>query len=143
MKVEYFFLADKAEAIGGKLYVFGGSWDTLNLAGVPALAAYDLAASVAFTRDEGGPHDLTFELVGPDAKTVIGPLGGPVEAKPTEFGETMRVLAVLRGPFPHAAPGKYQWRLRVDGEEVATVSLSVVVAASIEGTPAEPSKQRC
>lgn len=134
MRLEYMLLADKAEAINGKLYLFGGSWDTLTLGGAPALASYDLAASILFSADEAGAHDLAFELLGPDGETVLGPLGGSIQATVPEQGDLVRVLAVLRGPFPQAAGGKHQWQVKIDGKSVGTVALTVVVGPGSESS---------
>lgn len=52
MEIDYLLLAEHAEVTGGKLYLMGGGWDTMNVAEAPASVRLILAAGVRVEWDE-------------------------------------------------------------------------------------------
>ncbi len=126
MKADYLVLADRAEAVNGKLYMIGGGWDRVAVANVPGPADFDVAAGVLVGYNETNePHRLELVLEDEDNETVLGPfatqfeLGRPPGMKQ---GQSQRFQLVLRGPFPLPKVGGYHWLLVLDGERTLTTA---------------------
>lgn len=128
MRLEYFLLADKAESLGGKLYMLGGGWDTLNVMALPTLASYDIVASLMFEPAEAGTHNFELTLVDESGELVLGPVGGELTV-PLGDGTPRRLMLVLNGPFPAAKTGQHAWRVTVDGKLLGERELRVQRAA--------------
>ena len=120
MKLDYLLLADKAEAINGKVYMMGGSIGAIGLAQMPGLAAFDLAIGLLLDYSEtSDTHRLLLAMETADNQPVLGPIEIPfATGRPPGFppGDSMRFTAVIQGPFPIPTEGAYQWRAEVDGQ---------------------------
>lgn len=142
-------LADSAQAVEGKLYILGGGWN-LTTGGIPSAVAVVINVSwdMANTR-----HDWRLELVDSDDQPVV-PEGqeeavaawGAFEAgRPPGLPvgtELISPLAVNIGPLP-LAPGRYVWRLLIDGEPLdsARAAFNVVQPPS-PGAPPNREQRR-
>ena len=119
MRQEFLFLADKAEAINGKLYVLGGGADIHRAAKFPANLLADVAA--AFQVDWGETNreiDVRIDIVNEDERPeaslgITAIVGRPPQAK---LGQSLRSIIALRGPFPVREPGAYKVVMSLDGE---------------------------
>jgi hypothetical protein len=131
-------LADSAQAVGGKLYILGGGWN-MTTGGAPSAVAILLSVSwdLANTR-----HEWRLELVDSDDQPVLGPAAegqepqpvaatGPIEvgrpAGVPQGTELVMPIAVQLGAI-QLQPGRYVWRLLVDGEpdENARAAFNVI-----------------
>lgn len=128
MRLEYLFLADKAEGINGKLYLLGGGIENVHLLTIPSLATYDLAMSVKFDRAETGDHDFHLALEDAEGKVVLGPFQSVLSAAAPTEGPESRVMLIVTGPFPVPQAGSYRWRLRVDGENLGEAPVTYALA---------------
>ncbi len=124
MRLEYLFLADKAEGINGKLYVLGGGIENVQLLMIPALASYDIALSVKLKAVEAGDHDFQLALEDETGQVLLGPFQSVLTAAAPVGGEESRVMLIVTGPFPVAQAGRYVWRLRVDGNELGEAPIN-------------------
>jgi len=119
-------LADSAQAVGGKLYILGGGWNMVNGPVASAIAVlFNVSWDLGNTR-----HTWRLELVDSDNQPVRVPqpegepqpiyVAGEFEVgRPEGYpqgAELVSPLAVQLGPLP-LAPGRYVWRLLIDGEE--------------------------
>ncbi len=132
MRLEYMLLADKAEAINGKLYLLGGGLDTVRLLTIPSLASYDIVLSVKVTREEAGEHHFQLTLEDSSGAPVFGPIQSTLTATAPSEGPESRVLLVVSGPFPVGAPGTFAWRLRVDDADVAMAPVTYLTTGLTE-----------
>ena len=119
MKVEFVVLADRAEVLGGKLYLMGGGFDRVGLVQIPGPAQFDVAVSVLVDYHETNvQHSFELGCVDPDGHAVLEPMRGALEVgRPPGMtaGSSQRAMIVLRGPFQFPAPGEYAWNASVDG----------------------------
>ncbi|HEY4025434.1 MAG TPA: hypothetical protein VGO86_03300 [Candidatus Dormibacteraeota bacterium] len=119
MEVDFLLVADRAEAVNGKLYLLGGGWDRISLAQFPGQANFDLALGVLVGYTETNErHEFSLTLEDDDNQVVLGPitgqfeLGRPPGLKPAQ---AQRFIVAVRGPFPLASPGCHHWVLALDG----------------------------
>jgi hypothetical protein len=119
MDADYLILADRAEAVNGKLYMVGGGWDRVGMFQIPGPANFDLAVGVLVGYNETNtPHHIELALEDDDNKNVQPPIKAQFEVgKPPgmKVGQAQRFQLVLRGPFHIPKPGAYHWVLSLDG----------------------------
>ena len=99
MELDFAFLADSAQAVGGKLFVLGGAFDTINAPKVPVIHnTMSLAVRLLFDVSEiGRHHQLEVDIVDADGRR-IARAGGPLflEKNPhTPAGWNQGFLAVV------------------------------------------------
>lgn len=120
MKLDFLILADRAEALNGKLYMIGGAIDRVGLLEIPGPASFDVAVGVLVdyheTRDT---HGLTLRMETADNLPVFPAIEisfatGTPPGLPA--GDDVRFTAVVHGPFPIPSVGAYQWVAEVDGQ---------------------------
>lgn len=120
MHLDFLILADRAEAVNGKLYLVGGGFDRVGVTTFPASANFDVAIGAMVGYNETNePHTLELRLENVDNDVVLGPIGGQVEVgRPPGMtaGQSQRVMIVIRGPFPIPSPGEYSWVALLDGQ---------------------------
>ena len=119
MDLDFLLVADRAEAINGKLYLMGGGWDRITLPQFPAPANFDVALGVLVGYTETNVrHEFALMLEDDDNKVVLGPISGHVElGRPPGLkpAQAQRFMVAVRGPFPLPAPGAYHWVATLDG----------------------------
>jgi hypothetical protein len=120
MRLDFLILADRAEAVNGKLYMVGGGFDRVGVPTFPANANFDVALGVLVDYNETNePHRFELRLENVDNDVVLGPIGGQVEVgRPPGMkpGQSQRVMLVIRGPFPIKTPGEFLWVAVLDGQ---------------------------
>ena len=142
------FLADRAEAINGKLYVMGGAWDRLQVPELPGPLPVPISVAVVITV----PWSLTnkeftfsLELVDVDNNPVALPLEEGEDAGlfsiPFEVGRPpglregrpqKNVLSVMIGPgLEFERPGTYSFRGMIDGEELNRATFDLVAGGQV------------
>lgn len=115
-------LADAAQEVNGKLYILGGGWSVTG----PDLPPMSLAIKLDVPWSEANVnHEFELALVDTDGRAVSGGEGGPDVRVQGNF-EVGRPVGLTPGsdidfafavnvpPFP-LAPGRYAWRLSIDG----------------------------
>jgi len=138
MDADYLILADRAEAVTGKLYMVGGGWDRVGLFQIPGPADFDVALGVLVGYNETNvPHQIGLALEDEDNKSVVPPINAQFElGKPPgmKAGQAQRFQLVLRGPFQIPKPGAYHWVVSLDGERKAITRFWVDQVALPAGT---------
>jgi hypothetical protein len=135
MRLSTFLVADHAEAVGGKLYVTGGCWNTLTVPGLPAQHPHLTVAAALHIpwKATNQPHSLHLDLVHEDGESR---LSEPLEAK-LEAGrppgmrsgdETIIVLALSFDGLTFERAGVHSFVLTVDGTELGRIGFKVLVA---------------
>ena len=130
--VSAFFVADHAEAVNGKLYVNGGSCDTLYVSTLPATHPHLSVAAVL--RVPWGAtersHGIEVRVVDQDGQEIVPPARGefnagrPAGMEPHE--ETTVVLVVNLINLPIAKTGPHRFELSVDGSPTAQTRIKIV-----------------
>lgn len=120
VELDFLMVADRAEAVGGKLYLLGGGWDRITLTQYPGAANFDVAIGVVVGYTETNErHAFQVTLENDDNQVVLGPiegqfeLGRPPGLKPAQ---PQRFIVAVRGPFPLPEPGCYHWVVTLDGQ---------------------------
>jgi hypothetical protein len=121
VNLDFLLVADRAEAVNGKLYLMGGGWDRVTLPRFPGSASFDVAlgALVDYT-ETNERHEFALTLEDDDNQVVLGPISGQVElGRPPGLkpAQAQRFMVAVRGPFPLPGPGCYHWVARLDGRE--------------------------
>ncbi len=114
-------LADAAQEVNGKLYVLGGGWSVTGPALPPMALAIKLDVPWSAANEQ---HEFVLELVDQDGHEVPAGDGSGVRAEGAfEVGRPVGVpvgsdidfaFAVTIPSFP-VPPGRYTWRLSIDG----------------------------
>lgn len=133
MRLTTFMLADHAEAVNGKLYVTGGSWNQIFAGNFPARHGHlsvAMAIQVPWTATNE-KHSLGVDVVDADAASIVpAKLGGQFEVgRPPGWrpGDDNTVVAVfnLEGlTFPKE--GQYSFVVRVDDAELGRLGVRLV-----------------
>ncbi|MGH7776309.1 MAG: DUF6941 family protein [Candidatus Dormibacterales bacterium] len=124
------FVADHAEAVGGKLYVTGGCWDRLTAPQLPAVHPH---LSLAITLSLPAPRQterrrLEVRLLDPQGHDC---LGGAVRsefevASPVDGADAVPVLLVLNfNALQLAHAGRYDFTVHMDGDEIGRTGFLV------------------
>jgi hypothetical protein len=140
MRLSTFLVADHAEAVGGKLYVTGGCWNTITVPELPAAHPHLTVAAALHIpwQATNQPHSLHLDLVDEDGGSR---LPQPVEAK-LEAGrpagmrsgdETVIVLAFNFDGLRFERAGVHSFILSMDGTPLGDIGFKVLVAG--RGTP--------
>src|SRR5215831_5594051 len=122
MDLDFLLVADRAEAVNGKLYVLGGGWDRITLPQFPSPANFDVAVGVLVGYTETNErHQFQLTLEDDDNQVVLGPISGQFElGRPAGLkpAEAQRFMVAVRGPFPLPHAGAYHWVVTLDGRRV-------------------------
>jgi hypothetical protein len=132
-------LADAAQAADGKLYILGGGWSITGPQPSPSALAIKIEVPWSETNrphrwearleNEDGGIVTVQAAEGPTRMTIdgefeVGRPPGMVEGTPIDLP-----LAVNIGPIP-LEPGRYVWRLAIDGETTEDWSAAFTVRSA-------------
>ena len=129
MNIEWLILADAAQVVGNKLYLIGGGWDRLTIAGFPKNHAMGLAMSIRVPWNQTNErHSFEIEITSEDGQS-IQKAGGNFEvgrAPGTVPGQDQRVQFAVNAIMLLAGPGTFVVLARIDEEEKQRVTFNVV-----------------
>lgn len=134
IRVLAFFLADHAEAVGGKVYANGAFWNRLHSPSYPSTHHFAVAAVLEVAwRAERQTHTFTVRFDDADGGSMGARIDGQFQVDPNPAlpdGEpTLIPLATLVNGFVVSEAGAYVAVLEVDGAERARWSFHAVTAA--------------
>jgi hypothetical protein len=121
MQQEFLIMADRAEAIGGKMFIMGGGIDRHAFTRVqpgPVQLNADIALGILTDWTEtNSSHIMAVRVVSEDGQTVWTlegqfEVGRPPGAKPAQ---QFRQLIAIRGPIALPDAGAYKVELELDG----------------------------
>lgn len=119
MRLDFLLLADKAEALNGKLYLMGGGFDRVGITEAADAVHFDVALGVLVEyRETNLLQRFEVALEDADNKPILTAeveleMGRPPGMVP---GQDQRAIFVVRGPFPIKAPGQYSWVITIGGK---------------------------
>jgi hypothetical protein len=135
MHLSTFMVADHAEAVGGKLYVTGGCWNSITVPQLPALHPHLTVAAALHVpwKATNQPHSLHVDLVHEDGESRLPePVEATIEAgRPPGMrsgDEVILVMALNFDGIKFERPGNHSFVLTVDGTEVGRIGFKVLVA---------------
>ena len=140
MRVASFLLADHAEAVGGKLYVTGGAWDTLTTPTFPLLHPHLSVCIVLHVdwEETNRRFAVAVRMLDEDGRDLLPQrLGGDAEAgRPPgmRVGDHATLLMVFNlHNLRFESPGTYSFALEIDGAPLARAPLRLC-----QGRPRRP-----
>ncbi len=131
--VEFAFLADAVQVVGGKLFALGGGWDQLLVSQFPTRhSSMGIGLRVTFPRGwDKSPVAMGVDLQDQDGSSVLGsrmpqrklPVKSPPGLSPgSVFGYPM---AFTFNALPFDSPGDYSFVIYLDGEPVHRLRFTV------------------
>ena len=109
-KVDFVILADRAEAVNGKLYMMGGGWDRMWVADFAQPQSISMAIGILVPWNATNqPHHLTIRMESQDA-IELATLGLNFNAgRPATLGqaESQRITLAFQAAIPLPGPGTY------------------------------------
>lgn len=134
MRVNSFYLADRAQVVDGKLYVLGGGWNYLNLTGPAAQVEFMALVGRVLVPFENAENEIDLHirlehseatLDGPEFRLLLRPGRSARQRRSVETA-TPFVIEVLGLSFPQ--DGEYAFVMRHADTEVARTRFQVNLA---------------
>ncbi len=143
LELEFFFVADGAHAVNGKLYVLGGGWTHLWLPSFPSRSPLPFAVAFGLRVPWNQTNrKFAWRVDAQDADNQ--PLGDDPEAwgeveqgRPPGLtpGADQRVVMAIPLATEFPAPGRYSYVLSIDDDELGRAVIEVGQAAPAQGQP--------
>lgn len=117
---DFLILADRAEAINGKLYMMGGAWDAIGLRALGDVASFTAAVGIVVPwHATNMEHHVTLRLEDADGKALTSTRVGFATGRPATLpdGAQQRVTFALPLNIVFPAPGTYVVVCTVGGQE--------------------------
>jgi len=110
-EIDFVILADRAEAVNGRLYMMGGGFERLFVANFEVGANFDIALGVLVPWTAANEeHRLVIAIQHEDGRPIEDPIeigmnvGRPPHAIP---GQAFRSIIAIHGVFKFPGPGAY------------------------------------
>ncbi|MGI9020093.1 MAG: DUF6941 family protein [Solirubrobacterales bacterium] len=149
LQIDFMFLADKAEALNGKLYVMGGGWDRIFMPQLPGPLPIPISVAISIlvpwnltnrrfkfvlelTDADGNRVALTPEQ---DVFTVDFEVGRPPGLTPGTPQRTVLTLTLNPG-LQFEKEGRYSFHGTIDGAELKRVNFDLMPIGSLPNSPA-------
>lgn len=120
VEVEYLILADAAEALGGKLYLMGGGWDTIRVANFDVPVQMAIACGILVPWNEtDDDHQVALTLRDLDGKDIAPPLEVSLKtgrAASLPKGASTHVPIAVKASLKLPGPGTYTVTAIIDGD---------------------------
>jgi len=111
-------VADRAEEIGGKLYVMGGAWDRLSIPDFAQPLAFGVALVVSVPWTAAGDHAFSIRLEKSDGKLIATLTSGTLGVRPGPnalAGCPLRTPVAVGGLLVLPGSGQYRVVAQVGG----------------------------
>jgi hypothetical protein len=121
MNVEWLILADAAQVVGGKLYLMGGGWDTLQVSGqFPQGRHVGIAASFRVPWNETNQrHGVMVQILSEDGEE-LAKINAQLEVgRPAGIpaGSDQRAQFAAEMNLQFKSPGTYVLQAQIEGQE--------------------------
>jgi hypothetical protein len=131
VEIDFLLLADRAEAVNGKLYMMGGAWDRMWVQDIGQASPLSFAIGILVPWNATNtPHQLALWLEDHDGASVgfRAELEFAAGRPPTaEQGETQRVVLALPSvPITFSVYGMHVVKATIDGDTKKRVEFRVV-----------------
>ncbi len=130
-------LADGAQAVGGKLYILGGGWDTVHFTALPTTHPMAVALQFRVSWSETNErHSFKLEMQNLDG-VAVQPIGeGQFEAgRPPgiKAGTDQKIMLALNFGVNLTTEGEFVIAVMVDGNELTRVPFRAAKQGAIPG----------
>jgi Family of unknown function (DUF6941) len=133
--IDFFLIADAAEAVGGKLYLLGGGFDRIFVQNFDEPVSFSVALGMLIPWTATNTfHQVTITLQTEDG-TVIEPrlaaaftVGRPIDARQ---GQSFRAVVAAKAAFKLPGPGTYVLDASLPGAEARRVVFYAISAVSL------------
>jgi len=141
--VDFLILADRAEAVNGKLYLMGGAWDQYTLGTPTTLARFGVAVAVNVPWTHTNEHhrlELRIDDADGRAVTPVLPFDFQVGRPPLLApGAEQRLLWAINGDWRLGSAGAYAVVAALDGLDRRRTGFQLLIKAETGGaTPSSP-----
>lgn len=120
-EVEFLILADRVEAINGKLYMMGGGWDQLNVVDFDQPVPIGFAIGILVPWGETNvQHPIQIWVEHEDGTQILPSVQAEINVgrPPTAIpGQPFRTLLAVNGSWKLSGPGTYRIMATVDSGE--------------------------
>lgn len=128
--IEFVMIADRAEVLGGKLYVMGGCWDRVSVPQVRPDAALSMGVALRILLpSEAVPrqHRIGLRVDGPGNPSVVpDQLGFMLQPQTSDESPQLSVLVATECFVAADSPGLHEIVASVDGQELARSAFRIV-----------------
>ncbi|TAK20762.1 MAG: hypothetical protein EPO26_17215 [Chloroflexota bacterium] len=140
LEVDFIVLADRAEAINGKLYMMGGAWDRLGVGDFrqPIMFSIALAVLVPWSMTNQS-HKMAITMRDADGNPIDFRIEASfVTGRPPQLnGETQRVLLTMpAATVVLPGPGAFVVVVSINGQEMRSVRFAATRAVPNPAPPA-------
>ena len=132
VEIDFLMVADRAEAVNGKLYIMGGAWDRLGVNDFSKPVSISLAIGVLVPWNwTNEPQTLSIQVQNADAEAVKPGIqaefnvGRPPHATK---GQVFRALLAVTSQWVLPGPGEYQVVASLSGAGSKTTAFYAVSA---------------
>lgn len=129
MDIQVAALCDSAVDYHGKLCLLG-AFDTIVAPRLPAVHPQcSVAVRMVFRKEEEGTHAFALNFVDADGRAIVPAIEMMLEVEvPEEFFFSSRNLVLNLQGLKFDADGQYSVDIRVDGRQVSSIPLQVMLA---------------
>lgn len=128
--IDFLMLADRAEVVGGKLYMMGGGWEVLNLRSIADVASFGIAVGILVPWNATNTdHSLVLRMEDADGRETMRAQAGFRTGRPPHIdqGAEQRVMFVIPVGIVFPSPGNYVV-VGAIGEDERRVRLRVLIS---------------
>lgn len=140
-KIDFLILADRAEAVNGRLYMMGGGFDRLFVSSFEQPVSFSIAIGVLVPWTSANEeHRLFVTFEHEDGRPVQPPfemglnMGRPPIAIP---GQTFRAMIAVQGLFKLLGPGGYCVSARIGDSEPHRAVFHATPPVQMPGLPGQ------
>lgn len=130
MDIEWIILADAAEVLNNKLYLLGGGWERITVAG-PVPTAHSMAIAMAISvpwNETNQLHNIEVELADQDGAQLLKVEGQVEVGRPPgiPLGQAQRVQMAISVGLRIEKLGRHVVVARIEGQEAKRLAFDIV-----------------
>ena len=134
--VDFLILADRAESIGGKLYMMGGVWDQIGVIDFSKPVLFSIALGILIPWNATNiDHKLHVHLLDEDGNQLFGVEGGFKTGRPPQLAPGSAQHSVLALNISPVLPATGTYRVEATINEAATRTTSFYAFQAPQGSP--------
>jgi hypothetical protein len=136
--IDFVIVADRAEAINGKLYMMGGGWDQVAVVDFARPVPFTIAVGIAIPWNATNQdHRLQVAVADEDGTRIFGVDGGFKVGRPPQLPQGANQRTILAIPVAAVlnGPGSYTVEATVNDEARRTTSFAATQAPPPSRSP--------
>lgn len=131
--IDYLLVADRADVVGGKLYMMGGGWDRIQPPDFPFTLMLGVAVGIRVPYQETeDPHKIRVVLEGADGGKLVEIEAELATGRPPGMrGRDILVPMAFNVPITVGGPGEFVLIAEVDGKERKRNAIRALARGSV------------